>query len=88
MVTEREMAANGEPTRRDMGREKFLERVMAAKGQIARHHHWPVAAPWRKLRLGPRGLHHGRRAGRPRSGKTQNFHDAVIKVFVDMYNKA
>ncbi|MBA4352292.1 MAG: valine--tRNA ligase, partial [Rhodobacter sp.] len=31
MVTERDMAANGEPTRREMGREKFLSRVWQQK---------------------------------------------------------
>ena len=31
MVTEREMAKNGEPTRREMGREKFLSRVWEQK---------------------------------------------------------
>ena len=31
MVTEREMAKNGEPSRRDMGRDKFLSRVWEQK---------------------------------------------------------
>ena len=33
MVTEREMAKNGEPSRRDMGRDKFLSRVWQQKVQ-------------------------------------------------------
>lgn len=53
MVTERDMAQHQEPSRREMGREAFLARVLAAKGCIARHHHRAVAAAGGILRLGP-----------------------------------
>ncbi|HRK41966.1 MAG TPA: valine--tRNA ligase [Gemmobacter sp.] len=87
MVTEREMAANGEPTRREMGREKFLERVWLQKvksrgtiiGQLQR---LGASCDWDREAFTMGGAQ-----GDPDLGKTQNFHDAVIKVFVDMYNK-
>ncbi|MBL8563897.1 MAG: valine--tRNA ligase [Gemmobacter sp.] len=87
MVTEREMAAHGEPTRREMGREKFLERVWQQKvksrgtiiGQLQR---LGASCDWDREAFTMGGA-----KGDPDLGKTQNFHDAVIKVFVDMYNK-
>ncbi len=88
MVTEREMAANGEETRREMGREKFLDRVWQQKvksrgniiGQLKR---LGASADWSREAFTMGGA-----AGDPDLGKgAPNFHDAVIKVFVEMYNK-
>ncbi|WP_107497546.1 valine--tRNA ligase [Thalassobius sp. I31.1] len=88
MVTEREMAANGEETRREMGREKFLDRVWQQKvksrgniiGQLKR---LGASADWSREAFTMGGAQ-----GDPDLGKgAPNFHDAVIKVFVDMYNK-
>ena len=88
MVTEREMAANGEPTRAEMGREKFLERVWQQKvksrgtiiGQLKRI---GASCDWSREAFTMGGA-----AGDPDAGKgAPNFHDAVIKVFVDMYEK-
>ncbi|AEI94921.1 valine--tRNA ligase [Roseobacter litoralis] len=87
MVTEREMAANGEPTRREMGREKFLDRVWQQKvasrgtiiGQLKR---LGASCDWSREAFTMGGA-----PGDPDAGNGPNFHDAVIKVFVDMYNK-
>ncbi|MDP2087704.1 MAG: valine--tRNA ligase [Gemmobacter sp.] len=87
MVTEREMAANGEPSRREMGREAFLARVWQQKvksrgtiiGQLKR---LGASCDWSREAFTMGGA-----AGDPDAGKGPNFHDAVIKVFVDMYSK-
>ncbi len=86
MVTEREMAANGEPSRRDMGREAFLARVWQQKqksrgtiiGQLQR---LGASADWDREAFTMSGA-----PGAP-AGEEGNFHDAVIKVFVDLYSK-
>ena len=86
MVTEREMALSQEPTRQDMGREKFLERVWQQKvksrgtiiGQLKR---LGASCDWDREAFTMGGA-----PGDPEPTK-QNFHDAVIKVFVDMYDK-
>jgi valyl-tRNA synthetase len=86
MVVEREAGRRrAMPSRRDMGREAFLERSGSGR-PIRRHDHRAAEAPRRLLRLVARRLHHVRRARRP-EGEEGNFHDAVIKVFVDMYDK-
>lgn len=86
MVTEREMAANGEPSRRDMGRDAFLSRVWQQKvksrgtiiGQLQR---LGASCDWSREAFTMSGA-----PGAP-TGEEGNFHDAVIKVFVDLYNK-
>ncbi|CAM8665068.1 ValS Valyl-tRNA synthetase [Paracoccaceae bacterium] len=86
MVTEREMVKNGEPSRRDMGRDKFLSRVWEQKvksrgtiiGQLQR---LGASADWDREAFTMSGA-----PGAP-AGEDGNFHDAVIKVFVEMYNK-
>ncbi|WP_095590173.1 valine--tRNA ligase [Actibacterium ureilyticum] len=88
MVTEREMAANGEPSRAEMGREKFIERVWQQKvksrgtiiGQLKR---LGASCDWSREAFTMGGAD-----GDPDKGTgAPDFHDAVIKVFVDMYNK-
>ena len=87
MVTERDMAANGEPTRAEMGREAFIERVWQQKvksrstiiGQLKR---LGASADWSREAFTMGGA-----AGDPDKGNGPNFHDAVIKVFVDMFDK-
>ncbi len=86
MVTEREMALHQEPDRRTMGREKFLARVWQQKqksrgtiiGQLQR---LGASCDWDREAFTMSGA-----PGAP-AGEEGNFHDAVIKVFVDLYNK-
>ncbi|MDF1853903.1 valine--tRNA ligase [Pseudooceanicola sp.] len=87
MVTEREMAANQEPTRAEMGREKFLDRVWQQKVQsrgtiIGQLKRLGASCDWSREAFTMGGA-----PGDPEAGKGPNFHDAVIKVFVDMYDK-
>ncbi|NNK67280.1 MAG: valine--tRNA ligase [Rhodobacteraceae bacterium] len=88
MVVERELAKEGNESRREMGREKFLGRVWEQKqksrgnirGQLER---LGASCDWDREAFTMAGA-----PGDP--GDTpggQNFHDAVIKVFVDMYDK-
>ncbi len=87
MVVERELADNGEPGRREMGREKFIERVWQQKvksrgnirGQLER---LGASCDWSREAFTMGGA-----PGDPDKGNGPNFHDAVIKVFVDMYHK-
>jgi valyl-tRNA synthetase len=86
MVTEREMAANGEPPRRDMGRDAFTLRVWEQKkksrgtiiGQLKR---LGASCDWSREAF--------TMSGAPNAPEDEdgNFHDAVIRVFVEMYNK-
>ena len=86
MVTERDMALHQERARREMGREKFLARVWQQKvksrgtiiGQLQR---LGASCDWDREAFTMSGA-----PGAP-IGEDGNFHDAVIKVFVDMYNK-
>jgi valyl-tRNA synthetase len=86
MVTEREMAKEGNETRREMGREKFTKRVWQQKvasrgtiiGQLKR---LGASCDWSREAFTMSGA-----PGAP-AGEEGNFHDAVIKVFVDLYNK-
>ena len=76
MVTEREMAAAGEPTREEMGREAFVARVWQQKhksrgtiiGQLKR---LGASCDWDREAFTMDG----------------GFHDAVIKTFCDFYDK-
>jgi valyl-tRNA synthetase len=76
MVVERDMAANGEGKRTDMTREQFVKRV------------WQ-----QKEKSGNTIVNQLKRLGascdwdRNRFTMDEGFHDAVLKVFVDLYNK-
>src|SRR6056297_2715928 len=86
MVTEKEMAANGEPTRVEMGRDAFERRVWQQKiksrgtiiGQLKR---LGASCDWSREAFTMSG------APNAPEGEDGNFHDAVIKVFVDMHHK-
>ncbi len=88
MVVERELAAEGNPGRREMGREAFIDRVWEQKkksrgniiGQLKR---LGASCDWDREAFTMGGA-----PGDPDAGSgAPNFHDAVIKVFVDLYNK-
>jgi len=86
MVTEREMAENGEPTRAEMGRDAFLQRVWQQKAKsrgtiIGQLQRLGASCDWDREAFTMGGA-----PGDPDPSE-QNFHDAVIKVFVEMYNK-
>ncbi len=86
MVTEKEMAARGEPPRVEMGRDAFERRVWQQKiesrgtiiGQLKR---LGASCDWSREAFTMSG------APNAPEGEEGNFHDAVIKVFVDMYHK-
>ncbi|PJF08763.1 valine--tRNA ligase [Pseudorhodobacter sp. MZDSW-24AT] len=86
MVTERELARTGQPSRRDMGRDAFTLKVWEQKkasrgtiiGQLQR---LGASCDWSREAFTMSG------APNAPAGEEGNFHDAVIKVFVDMYNK-
>jgi valyl-tRNA synthetase len=86
MVVERELAKNGEPGRREMGREAFTARVWQQKvrsrnnisDQLKR---LGASCDWSREAFTMSGA-----PGAP-AGEDGNFHDAVIRVFVDLYSK-
>ena len=86
MVVERKLAAEGQPGRREMGREAFLEKVWEWKTQsggtiINQLKRLGASCDWSRNAFTMSGA-----PGAP-AGEEGNFHDAVIKVFVEMYNK-
>ncbi|MEQ8895719.1 MAG: valine--tRNA ligase [Roseovarius sp.] len=86
MVVERRLAEEGNESRRDMGREKFLEKVWEWKTQsggtiINQLKRLGASCDWSRNAFTMSG------APAAPEGEEGNFHDAVIKVFVDMYDK-
>ena len=87
LMVEKDLAETGQPKRVEMGREKFLEKVWewkAAKGgqieQQARR--LGDSMDWSRSAFTMSGA-----VSAPATEKPGNFHDAVLKVFVEMYNK-
>ncbi len=86
MVVERELARTQQPSRRELGRPAFLEKVWEQKkksetailGQLKR---LGASCDWDRTAFTMSG------APNAPEGETGNFHDAVIKVFVDLYEK-
>jgi valyl-tRNA synthetase len=86
MVVERELAKAGNLGRRDMGREAFTAKIWEWKAQsggtiIGQLKRLGCSLDWSRNAFTMSGA-----PGAP-EGEEGNFHDAVIKVFVDMYNK-
>ncbi len=76
MVVERELAKSQQPSRRELGRERFLEKVWEWKEQsgdtiINQLKRLGASCDWSRNAFTMSG----------------NFPDAVIKVFVDLYDK-
>ncbi|MEM7471268.1 MAG: valine--tRNA ligase [Pseudomonadota bacterium] len=86
MVVERKLAETQQPKRTDMGRDAFLEKVWEWKTESG-------GTIINQLRRLGASCDYAREAftmsGAPNApaGNDGNFHDAVIKVFVEMYNK-
>ncbi|MCV6591827.1 MAG: valine--tRNA ligase [Silicimonas sp.] len=84
MVVERNLAEAGEPGRRDMGREAFTAKVWEWKQQsggtiIEQLKRLGASCDWSRNAFTMSGA-----PGAP-EGEEGNFHDAVIRVFVKMY---
>ncbi len=89
MVVERRLAESQQPSRRELGREKFLEKVWEWKEQsggtiINQLKRLGASCDYTRTAFTMAGAQGDTRTGHENS---PNFHDAVIKVFVDMYNK-
>ncbi len=86
MVVERRMAERQEPNRRAIGREAFVEKIWAWKQEsgdtiINQLKRLGASCDWSRNAFTMSGA-----PGAP-AGQEGNFHDAVIRVFVDLYNK-
>ena len=86
MVVERELAKANQPSRRDMGRQAFLAKVWDWKKQsggtiIEQLKRLGASCDWDRTAFTMSG------APNAPADEGGNFHDAVIKVFVEMYNK-
>jgi len=89
MVVERQLEERGEPGRVALGREKFLEKVWQWKEQsggtiVNQLKRLGASCDWDRTAFTMAGAQGDTRTGHENS---PNFHDAVIKVFVEMYNK-
>ena len=89
LMVEKELAKTGQPKRVELGREKFLEKVWDWKGEygqtiVNQLKRLGSSADWSRNAFTMAGA-----PGDPHIGheNSANFHDAVIKVFVDMYEK-
>ena len=86
MVVERELTKAGEPSRAEMGRQAFLAKVWEWKKQsggtiINQLKRLGASCDWERTAFTMSG------APNAPADEDGNFHDAVIKVFVEMYNK-
>ncbi|MFK7877350.1 MAG: valine--tRNA ligase, partial [Paracoccaceae bacterium] len=87
LMVEKDLAAKGEPKRVEMGRETFLGKVwdwkQASGGVIEQQaRRMGHSMDWERSAFTMSGADSA-----PAGEKPGNFHEAVLKVFVDMYNK-
>ncbi|WP_319826237.1 valine--tRNA ligase [Thalassovita sp.] len=87
LQVEKMLAAQGNAGRRELGREKFLEKVWEWKAQyggtiVNQLKRLGSSCDWSRNAFTMSGA-----PGAPMADQNGNFHDAVIKVFVDMYEK-
>ena len=86
MVVERKLAAEGKPPRRDWDRKAFTDEIWRWKQEsggtiINQLKRLGASCDWSRNAFTMSGA-----PGAP-AGEEGNFHDAVIRVFVDLYNK-
>jgi valyl-tRNA synthetase len=87
MVVERKLAQTQQPSRAELGREKFLEKVWDWKAEsggtiINQLKRLGASCDFSREAFTMSGA-----PGAPDDVAGGNFHDAVLKVFVEMYNK-
>lgn len=87
MVVERKLAETQQPSRAELGREKFLEKVWDWKAEsggtiINQLKRLGASCDFSREAFTMSGA-----PGAPDDVAGGNFHDAVLKVFVEMYNK-
>ncbi|SPF76987.1 Valine--tRNA ligase [Aliiroseovarius pelagivivens] len=89
LQVEKMLAETGQPGRRELGREAFLDKVWEWKGEygstiIEQLKRLGSTCDWSRNAFTMAGA-----PGDPRVGheNSADFHDAVLKVFVDMHNK-
>ncbi|MCB1357432.1 MAG: valine--tRNA ligase, partial [Maritimibacter sp.] len=89
LQVEKMLAATQQPSRRELGREAFLAKVWEWKAQyggtiVEQLKRLGASCDWDRNAFTMAGA-----PGDPRTGheNSPDFHDAVIKVFVDMYEK-
>ena len=84
MVVERKLAAEGAPSRREMGREAFTAKVWEWKAEsgstiLNQLRRLGASCDWSRMAFTMSGA-----PGAP-AGEDGNFHDAVLKVFVGLH---
>ena len=87
LQVEKQLKASGQPGRRDLGREAFLGKVWDWKAEygdtiIRQLQRLGCSCDWDRNAFTMSGA-----PGAPAAEAAGNFHDAVIRVFVEMYNK-
>ncbi len=89
LQVEKMLAETGQPTRAELGREAFLEKVWEWKGQygstiIEQLKRLGSSCDWSRNAFTMAGA-----PGDPRTGheNSADFHDAVLKVFVDLHEQ-
>ena len=86
MVVERRLAEQKQPSRTELGREAFTSKIWEWKAEsggtiVSQLKRLGASCDWSREAFTMSGA-----PGAP-TGEEGNFHDAVIKVFVEMYNK-
>ena len=89
LAVEKELVGKGNQSRREMGREAFLDYAWGYKERTAGHiinqlKRIGASCDWERNAFTMAGAPGDTRKGHENS---PNFHDAVIKVFVDLYTK-
>ena len=85
LMVEKQLAETGQPKRSEMGRDKFLEKVWEWKAEsggtiVEQLKRIGASCDWSRNAFTMSG------APNAPEGEEGNFHDAVIQVFVKMYN--